>query len=388
MTSIIHFNNAGAAIMADPAREAMQEFQVLEHRLGGYEAAELQGQTLTAFKSVAARLIGAKAINIAEMPGASAAWQRPFAAITFKSGDRIITHELEYGANYLSILIAAKRYGVIIDICRSSEQGVIDLDHLKSLITPQTRLISVTHMSAHSGVVQPVVDIGALARAHNILYFLDSSQAIGQIPIDVGDVSCDVMTATGRKFLRGPRGTGFLYASEEFCQTYPPYIAELQSAYINQNGMAEFYQGAQRYENWEANISARIGLTKAMEYTLSKDIDIIANKIANLTDFAADLIAKKTRFTCFPKSYQPKPHQLKLRRQSGILALDLDVPAKFAQNYLRENKVNVSIISPSAAPLSLGDKQDLSAIRISLHDYNTQDEIRRCVDLLSNMPVH
>lgn len=378
MKSMIHFNNAGAALMPEAAIRAMREFQLREHSQGGYEAAEAQGQTHDNFKAIAAKFIGATTEDIAEMPNATAAWQRPFAAIPFETGDRIITHELEYGANYLSILTAAKRFGVVVDIVRSSDMGVIDLDHLRELITPRTRLISVTHVSAHSGVVQPAEQIGALTREHNILYFLDSSQAIGQIPIDVKDIGCDVMSATGRKFLRGPRGTGFLYARAEFCQSYPPSIAEIQSAFINDKGEAEFFHGARCYENWETNISARIGLTTAMEYALNIGMERIARDIGHLSGFAENLISETTRFKFVPKGL----------RKSAILALELDVPAKLARNYLRKNSINVSIISPSAAPLRLGKRPDLSAIRMSLHAYNREDEIRKFAQILSGMPTN
>jgi len=379
MKPIIHFNNAGAALMPEIAVKAMREFQVLEQSLGGYEAAQANAQTygpsLANFKDAAAKLVGTLPENIAEMPNATAAWQRPFAAIAFRPGDRIITHELEYGSNYMSILAAAQQYGAKIDIVRASDTGEIDLEHLGALITPRTRLISVTHVAAHSGTVQPVEAIGKLARQHNILYFLDSSQAVGQLPVDVQKIGCAVMAATGRKFLRGPRGTGFLYASPKFCAAHPPRIAEIQSAFITDDGALEFYTGAQRYETWETSISARIGLTKSIEYALSIGIETIARDIAKLSDYAEKQIAQNTRFSCASKG----------ARQSAILAIKLDVPAELAQKHLNQNNINVSVISPSAAPLKLQNQAPLSMIRMSLHNYNTSEEIDKFVQVLSDI---
>ena len=373
-----HLNNAGSSFLSMPTIMAMRDYQDLENSVGGYEAAQVHSQSLYQFKQAASHLIGVRSETIAEMNSATHAWQTAFAAVSFRPGDRIITHAMEYGSNYLAIIAAKSKYDLHVDILKNSTDGIINLDELKSMITPRTRLISVTHVAAHTGVVQPVNDIGKMARDHGVLYFLDSCQALGQFPVNAKTIGCDVMCATGRKFIRGPRGTGFLYASNEFSQAFPPSIADLQSASISSIDGFSFSYGAQRYETWEKNIANRIGITRAMEYAQSLGVHVIAVRLGELVDYIKQSIQEIPGIETITQGDQ----------WSSILAVKLDKPAELVKDYLAKNDINISIVNPSAAPLDTSLEHIPSIIRVSPHYYNTKAEIDYFLHVLSNRRDH
>ncbi len=182
-----------------------------------------------AYASVA-RLLNAELGEVAPMESATRAWDAALTALSFVLGDRIVTGRAEYASNMLTLLHAARRQGVAIDVALDDADGQLNVAALEGMIGARTRLIALTHAAINSGLVNPVPAVGRLAQAAGVPFLLDACQSVGQIPLDVAAIGCDMLTATGRKFLRAPRGTGFLYVRRAWLDRLDPPTLDLRAA--------------------------------------------------------------------------------------------------------------------------------------------------------------
>ena len=256
----------------------------LEASIGGYAAAAERAADLDRVYPLVARLLGAEREEIALTENATAAWQMAFYALPFRPGDRILTARAEYAANYVAFLQVAGRTGAVIDVVPSNEHGEIDVEVLERMIDPRVKLIAITWVPTNGGLTNPAAEVGRVARAHSIPYLLDACQAVGQMPVDVAKIRCDMLSGTGRKFLRGPRGTGFLYVRRGLLQHLePPMIDHFGAPWVSRDRY-ELRGDARRFETWENNYVARMGLGVAVDYALDLGLDAIEERCRLLAD--------------------------------------------------------------------------------------------------------
>jgi selenocysteine lyase/cysteine desulfurase len=249
---------------------------VLEHlrreaEIGGYEAAHAAQERLEAVYGSIARLVNCDPGELAIVDSATRAWDTVFYGLRLAPGDRILTSAVEYASNYLAFLHAGMR----IDVVPSDAHGQLDVDALERMLDERVRLIAVTHVPTNGGLVNPAAAIGRLARAHGIPFLLDACQSVGQLPVDVQAIGCDFLSATGRKFLRGPRGTGFLYVRRERLDEIDPPSIDLHAARWTARDEYELRPDARRFEGWESNVAAKLGLGAAADYANAWGIDAI-----------------------------------------------------------------------------------------------------------------
>ncbi|MBM7482816.1 cysteine desulfurase/selenocysteine lyase [Bradyrhizobium sp. USDA 3686] len=281
---LAYLHNAGAALMPAPVVAAMKEHLDLESEIGGYAAADREARRLESVYGSVARLLNAAPDEIALMENATVAWQMAFYALPFSKGDRILTAEAEYAANYVAFLQVANRTGVAIDVVPSDASGELDVDALERMIDERVKLIAITWVPTNGGLVNPAAAVGKIARAHGIPYLLDACQAVGQMVVDVEAIGCDMLSGTGRKFLRGPRGTGFLYVGRKMLQRLePPMIDHFAAPWVSRDAF-RLRDDARRFETWENNYAARLGLGAAVDYALDIGIGPIERRCRMLAD--------------------------------------------------------------------------------------------------------
>lgn len=373
---LVHFNNAGAALQPRPVTEALLHHLMLEQRLGAYEAADATAPQSERFYHALARLLNCAPREIAFADSCTRAWTHLLLSIAFEPGDRILTGQAEYASNYLSLLHLAKHRGVRIDVIPNNADGTLCLDTLEKKLDDDVRLIALTHIASQNGGIQPAIEVGQLARRHRALYLLDACQSAGQLALDVHRIGCDMLTGTGRKYLRGPRGTGFMYVRHSILDYLTPPAIDLQAATWTSHDHYDLRDDARRFEMWEHNVAGKIALAVAADYACDLGLDAIEDRIVTL----ATQLREQLR----------EIHGVQLhdegRALSGIISFSVDgVPAATLQQRLRAGHINTSVIKRQNTQLDFAVRQLGDINRASVHYYNTESEIAQFCALLRTL---
>ena len=369
----IHLNNAGAALMPLPVYDAVKDHLDLELAIGGYEA---QARAKAAFErtyDAIAELINCDRSEIALVENATVGWQMAFYGMRFEPGDRILTAEAEYAANVIAYLQVAKRTGVKIDFVPSDASGQMDVNALESMIDDRVKLISVTHVPTNGGLINPAAEIGKVARKHGIPYLLDACQAVGQIPVDVEEIGCDMLSVTGRKYLRGPRGTGFLYVRKGFMDQLEPPFLDMHGAEWISIDQYEMRDDARRFENWEFNVAAVIGLGVAVDYLLDLGIKETSARLCALAATAREKLAALPAITV---------QDIGAKKGGIVTFTHAKKSANEIKVLLAEKAINVSVTNLSSTRYDLEKRGLESMVRASFHYYNTEEEIDQLITAL------
>ena len=368
---ILHFNNAGASLVPDPVFAEITAHLELEREFGGYEAAQQAADKLEGFYSEFAALLGCDPSEVAFVENATRAWDMAFYGLPLEPGDRILTHRSEYASNFLALLQQSRRRGLEIDIVPSDATGQIDVDAMEGMIGPRSRLIAITHVPTQGGLVNPVEAVGRLARKHGLTYLLDACQSVGQVELDAKKIGCHILSGTGRKFLRGPRGTGFLYVSVDMIDQIEPPFIDMHSATWTGDDSYRFAADAKRFENWESYVAGKIGLGRAVRYARDLGLAAIEERVGHLGATLREALAQVPGVTV---------HDLG-GKKCGIVTFRKrgEAPAAMAAR-MRERRINVSVTDLQSARLDFEERGLDALVRASVHYFNTENEIDRFVE--------
>ncbi len=361
---VIHFNNAGSSLPPNAVRDAVIQYVVEEATFGGYETHSKYFKEIESTYDAIAKLINASREEIALVENATAAWNGAFHAIDWKDGDEIITNQSDYASNYIAYL--HHPCDLEIKVIPNLPNGDPDLETFEAMITSNTKLVSITHMPTNGGLVAPAEAIGKICKRHKVLYLLDACQSAGQYPLDVRAIGCDMMSVTGRKYLRGPRGTGFLYVSKAVLPKLSPYYLDLHSANWTGKGSYEIRSDARKFENWEGSRANTMGLKVACEYILDIGIKNIWERVQYLGNYI------RTQLSALEGVHIHDIGSVK----SGIVSFTVDgKSADEVKEYLLAKKINVSWNGTSNTYLDMTARGLNEIVRASVHYYNTEEEI-------------
>jgi cysteine desulfurase/selenocysteine lyase len=370
---VLHLNAAGSALPSQRTLDATLNHLRLEAEIGGYEAADTARGELDGFYPSVARLINAQPDEIAFVENATRAWDLAFYSLDFKPGDRILTAVSEYSSNYISYLQVAKKTGAEVVVVPDDNHGQIDLAALARLVDKRTRLISISHVPTQGGLVQPAEAVGRIANDAGVLYLLDACQSVGQLPVDVQKVGCDFLSMTGRKYLRGPRGTGFLYARRKTTAHIEPIFLDNHAARWTADNDYTVEKSALRFENWERYFAGVIGLKVAADQANELGMEPIWARIRELAGGLRARLATLKGVTLTDLG------QVK----GGIVTFAVDGADHVAlKAALRRQAINVTVSTQFSSRLDLRGRGLLNVMRSSVHVYNTEAELDRFVTAL------
>ncbi len=322
-------------------------------------------------KGQAAELLGCSANEIAFTRNTTEGANIVCSGLPFSWGDEIITSSHEHAGNIFSWLGRAQRDGLHIKVFEPAPTTTETLTRIEALYTPQTRALSIPHVSCANGQVLPIQTIGAWARDRGLWYFVDGAQAVGMIPVDVASIGCHAYATSGHKWLLGPKGTGLLYVREDALDLIrATYIG----AYSNDGpfdlatGQFQFHPSAQRYEYGTLNGAFVAGLGAALTWLEGFGLDAIYHHDRALADRLRTGLEKLDVEILSPDEPESR---------SAIVTFRLvNMPHTELQSFMMKNySLRVRGIYEGG----------LNAIRVSLHLYNTAADVERVLEAVEEV---
>jgi selenocysteine lyase/cysteine desulfurase len=372
----VHLNNAGTALAPELVTNTVLEHLRLEQTIGGYEAEAAQASALDRVYQSLANLVGAKATEIAITQNATRAWDQIFHAIPLAKGDKILTCRCEYASNYIAFLQRRKQTGAEIVVLENDSEGAVCPKSLERHLDDRVKLVAVNHIPTNGGLVQPVEELGRTLRGHPAFFLVDACQSVGQIPIDVKTMGCHALTATGRKYLRGPRGVGFLFICESKLRSLEPPFLDLHSATWVEPDRYEIRDDAKRFETYELFVAGKLGLGAAADYALSVGVQEGWERLQSLAQQARQGLSALEGI---------QVHDLGTTK-GGIVTFTVACkePQEVRQK-LYDRKTNVWTCTVRSARLDMEARDLTEVVRASFHYYNTEDEVNTLVEQVGEL---
>nr|WP_306999365.1 aminotransferase class V-fold PLP-dependent enzyme [Amycolatopsis thermophila] len=373
---VIHLNNAGSALPPTQVTDTVLDYLREESVRGGYETAAAHAERIQGVYGSIARFLGADAADISVTDSATRSWQAVFYAMRFQPGDRILTCRSEYASNAIAYLQVARRTGALVEVVEDDASGQLDVADLERRVDDRVKLIAITHVPTQGGLVNPAEEVGAIAERAGIPFLLDACQSAGQLDLDVRRLRCDALSGTGRKYVRGPRGTGFLYVHPRLRERIEPAMLDLHSATWTAPDRYEVAPDGRRFETWERNYGLVLGLGAAVDYAMAVGLPAIEERV---TALAARLRADLSQVPGVTVHDQG-------RRRCGIVTFSVaGIDAAEVKNHLSAATINTSTTHAESYQYDQEVRRLPAMVRSSVHYYNTEDELRTLVETVEKL---
>lgn len=372
----VFLDSAGSSLPPTVVVDEMVAHLRREAEVGGYRAAAERADDLADAKNDLAHLLGARPDDLALVESATRAWTDFFYAVPLSAGDRILISEVEYASNAIAALQRARATEVTVEVVPSTPAGEIDLDALHRMLDERVRVVSLVHAPTNGGLLNPVTEVVDLAHGVGALVLLDACQSVGQVRVDVGELGVDALSASGRKWLRGPRGTGFLYLRPELAQTLEPAALDLHGAQWVERSGYRLAPDASRFEFWECSVAGRLGLGAAVRYLLDLGVDEVAAAVSARAEYARTELAALPRVTVRDLGH----------RRSGIVSFTVDGrDPNEARELLAEAKITLTVSGRGSTYVDMSRRGLDGVLRASAHYFNTFDDVERLVAAVAGL---
>ncbi|EME19562.1 aminotransferase class V-fold PLP-dependent enzyme [Rhodococcus triatomae] len=366
----VFLDSAGSSLPSAPVLDEVVGHLRREAEVGGYRAAAERADDLADVKVAIAQLIGAQPADLALVESATRGWADFFYSVPLGPGDRILVSEVEYASNAIAAFQRARSSGASVEVVPSAPSGEIDVDALHRMLDERVRLVSLVHAPTNGGLINPVREVVDLAHGVGALVLLDACQSVGQVPVDVRELGVDALSATGRKWLRGPRGTGFLYLRPELARSMEPAALDLHGAQWAEETGYRLAPDASRFEFWECSVAARLGLGAAVRYLLDLGIDEVASAVSARAEFARTELASLPGVTI---------HDLGGHR-SGIVSFTVDgIDPAAVRESLAADDITVTVSGRGSTRVDMTRRGLDGVLRASPHYFNTFEDLERLV---------
>lgn len=362
----VFLDSAGSSLPPQRVVDAQITHLRREAEIGGYAAAAERADDLASGRMSLERLLGAAPDSVALTDSATRAWGQFVSALRWRPGDRVLITGTEYASNAIALLQRRGFDGISVEVVPDNATGRVDLTALESMLDDRVRLVSLVHAPTHNGLVNPVREVVELAHRHGSLVLLDACQSAGQIAIDVASSGVDVLSAGGRKWLRGPRGTGFLYVRPELLESLEPPALDMRGATWTGRDSYEVHPGAARFELWEADIAARLGLASAIHLLLELGSETVEETVAA----RAEGLRERLRLIRGVEVHDAG------EQLSGIVTFTVaGLDPSDVKRRLADDRVAVSVSHAASTLLDMTSRGLDSVVRASPHYFVSEDQL-------------
>jgi cysteine desulfurase / selenocysteine lyase len=366
----VFLDSAGSSLPPEPVVREVIDHLRREAEIGGYRAAAERGDDLADGYAVFARLLGCRPEEVAFTDSATRSWLVLLDSVSLGAGDRILISEVEYAGNAVALMRLAEHTGAEVRLVPSDSAGALSVDALREALDERVRLVSMVHVPTNTGLVNPVRQVADAAHEVGALVLLDACQSVGQLPVRMDELGVDMLSGTGRKWLRGPRGTGFLAVRQEArARLWPRLIDHSGAPWVGPEAY-RLHDDARAFELWEYGVGERLGLIAAARYALDLGVDEVE---AAVTDRARRLRAGLAALPGVQVRDIGHHH-------GGIVTFTVNgLAADRMRRALRDRNITVTVSTVASARIDMTRRGLDAVVRASPHYFVSPQQIDEAV---------